>query len=365
MGWPRLSGEKISFPLDNRDDPMHGSRAFSPLLILLTVLWPLAACDGPVAPDFTTAGPDVAAAAAVDSDRSGAADMYSGSWVGRDLSFWLALDTTVAVAGRPVSIYAGAGTLGGEEVSVSGFDTEDGLALYVDRFVPPDVWEPLLYGVARRVGRQLDYAVTDPVDTRFILRLDRGKWGGVICRSARSVPASAATLSAARAAAVLRAARGTRGSARPTGPGHPREVRLGTGIAVSGRRYLTFNAVGEDGRCPVGADCVHPGAVEARFTLHARRGTVALVLTLPGGSPGALPLKEAPAASADGLLIRLLRIDPYPGVEFVGDPDTVGDGGVTEPSVPLDPIPPHALLVVEPCPDGVEVCGPGGGTDEA
>jgi hypothetical protein len=131
----------------------------------------------------------------------------------------------------------------------------------------------------------------------------------------------------------------------------PFTVELGDRVHLPhpGLHYLIFDDMGPDSRCPIGVDCLLPGEVEARFVLYTHHSAdTPLVLTLPGGTPEALPLARAPSVSANGLLVHILQLDPYP-VASGGPPNTLSDVRRT---VPV------ATLVIESCPEGVEVCGP-------
>ena len=319
---------------------MNHSFLFSTLLLL--ALCPLAACDDPVSPELEAAAPT--------SSISGDGEAYLtspcigtpyvGRWAEADLSFTLAHDTTLTIGGGPVRFFSGQGTLDGEGVVVSAFEVGQGLALYVDRFIGADVLEPLLYGIARVKEGLLLYEASYPKPAHYALRsIDMWRPVAERCPSSRAVFAhDAASLQVVRANAVER-----HGARRPV---DPFTLDLSTGAYLPGGRVLTFDAIGPDGRCPLDATCVWEGEVEAHFTLHTPGGAFPLVMTLPGASPDGVPLKRAPRVSADSLLVRLLRLDPYPG----------SVPPVTTP--PVGPMPPTALLVVEPCPEGLAVCGP-------
>ena len=319
---------------------MNRSSLFSTLILL--ALCPLAACDDPVSPDLDAVSAMAPVAgigeAGLTSPCTGAP--YVGLWAEADLSFTLAHDTTLNIGGGPVRFFSGQGILDGEDVVVSAFEVGQGLALYVDRFIGTDVLEPLLYGIARVKEGLLLYETSYPEPTDYALRrIDRRRPVAERCPSSRAVFAhDAVSLQVARAEAVER-----HGARRPE---DPFMLDLSTGAYLPGGRVLTFDAIGPDGRCPLDATCVWEGEVEAHFTLHTPGGAFPLVMTLPGVSPDALPLKRAPRVSADSLLVRLLRLDPYPG--FVPP--------VTTP--PVGPMPPTAVLVVEPCPEGLAICGP-------
>ncbi|MDX1420891.1 MAG: hypothetical protein R3181_13080 [Rubricoccaceae bacterium] len=100
---------------------------------------------------------------------------------------------------------------------------------------------------------------------------------------------------------------------------------------------FTFDAVVSDDRCPVNMTCFHDGGIWAgtartRFTLTTVDRSYPIALAIPGGHPGPLPLEAAPMAVAGGYVVRLVRLQPYPGWE--------PDGGM----------PATATVVVEPCP---------------
>jgi hypothetical protein len=127
----------------------------------------------------------------------------------------------------------------------------------------------------------------------------------------------------------------------------PQALELGQTARIAGAG-LTFDALVEDSRCPVGMACVWGGEAVTRFTLRTADGTAYPVeLALPGGRVRALPLDEAPMAVAGGYVIRLTRVQPYPGY-------------TREERLPVT-----ATVVVAPCPGRcVEVWPPQGPDEE-
>lgn len=124
-------------------------------------------------------------------------------------------------------------------------------------------------------------------------------------------------------------------------------LRLGDGVTLHNGTRLTFNAVGRDSRCPTGLECVHAGQVTARFRLSTGGDVTSFILTLPGGSPEALPFDESPCMSAHGLAVYLVRLNPYPAE----DEDTERSGPDRGFAGPL------ATLVVRPSPGTAGSCG--------
>lgn len=140
---------------------------------------------------------------------------------------------------------------------------------------------------------------------------------------------------------------------------------LGSTTVVRGERRITFDALGRDGRCPMGVDCVRAGEIAAHFTLDTNRDAFPITFVLPGGHPKGLSLHEAPWASVDGLLVYLVRVDPYPVAHDGGNDDwEVIERSDAEASRPVLPA---ATLVVRPCPGSVDRCAgsSGGGSADA
>ena len=121
-------------------------------------------------------------------------------------------------------------------------------------------------------------------------------------------------------------------------------IPLGGGVALYNGTRLQFDALGRDSRCPEGARCVHAGEVSAKFTLGVGRDRTTFALSLPGGSPAALPFGEAPCASMHGVAVYLVRLDPYPAVAAALAQSLVG---------------PVATFVVRPRPVIAGVCEEG------
>ncbi len=102
--------------------------------------------------------------------------------------------------------------------------------------------------------------------------------------------------------------------------GEPFTMEVGETAAFGdGVSTLTFTEVALDSRCPVDVTCVQAGEAIARFRFFYGDGEDAFELELPGGRPGAVPLDEAPRASASGLVFALLELAPYPGTPEYGE----------------------------------------------
>ena len=129
------------------------------------------------------------------------------------------------------------------------------------------------------------------------------------------------------------------------------KLKLGGVANLRGDRGLIFDALGPDSRCPINVACLHGGAVEADFTVEKGGGKFKVNFVLPGGDPSALPLHRAPWVSVDGVIIYLVRLDPYPVVEV----------NALQGAIVRDAGPPTATLFVRPCPTTERRCASGGG----
>ena len=131
---------------------------------------------------------------------------------------------------------------------------------------------------------------------------------------------------------------------------------LGGGATLYNGSRLLFDAVGRDSRCPEGARCVHAGEVSAKFTLGVGRDRTTFALSLPGGSPAALPFGKAPCAYMHGVAVYLVRLDPYPA-EAVARADGASSLE-SDPEIQSHPGP-VATFVVRPRPVTAGVCEDG------
>ena len=97
------------------------------------------------------------------------------------------------------------------------------------------------------------------------------------------------------------------------GIGESFELGEGESLWVDGDRFqITVEKVISDSRCPEGANCFWEGNVQVQVTV----GEDEIVLTLGGlreGDQNAVPL-------GDGLQIRVVGVDPYPGSVQEGQP---------------------------------------------
>lgn len=108
---------------------------------------------------------------------------------------------------------------------------------------------------------------------------------------------------------------------------------LGQPVPLDNGSHLTFTRIDTDSRCPAGAPCWWEGEARARFTVRTAGDTLyAFPLVIPGGSPQQLPPERVQPAAANGRLVRLVRLQPYPGYP------------------PEDGMEPTATVLVEPCP---------------
>ena len=91
-------------------------------------------------------------------------------------------------------------------------------------------------------------------------------------------------------------------------------LELGETAKLSGGASLTFEEVLSDNRCPVGVLCVERGEARVLFTFKSADGTRdRIVASIPGGSPGEIPIESAQTFAIGHLSLRLLSLQPYPG----------------------------------------------------
>ena len=92
--------------------------------------------------------------------------------------------------------------------------------------------------------------------------------------------------------------------------GNPFDLAIGERALVAGGLHVTFERVAEESRCPEGARCVQAGNAAAAFAVEGDAGSATLTLNTS---------REPRSAAAAGHELRLVELEPWPGVDAAID----------------------------------------------